>query len=105
MTPPLLDDMGDFNEPYRDTVAFRIGNEVHRHTTRLEVLEASLNHAIAEHEVITRNINQLCERFQHHEEEQHTAQHKLMVIIILTLLSATGGLIVLTVQSLVSIAK
>jgi hypothetical protein len=29
----------------------------------------------------------------------------LMLVIILTLLSATGGLIVLTVQSLVTIAK
>jgi hypothetical protein len=50
-------------------------------------------------------MKQLCERFQHHEEDQHAAQHKLMLVIILTLLSATGGLIVLTVQSLVSIAK
>ncbi len=103
--PPLLDDNGDFNQPYQDTVAYRIGSEVHRHTTRLELLEARMNHAAEEHESLTHLIERHCERFERHEEEQHAAQHKLLIVIILTLLSATGGLIVLTVQSLVSIAK
>lgn len=102
---PTYDDMAEFNEPARETVAYRIGSEVHRHTTRLELLEAKLNHAIAEHDIITGNLSRLEAHCRRHEEEQNTAQHKLLIIIILTLLSATGGLIVLTVQSLVTIAK
>lgn len=104
MTPPY-DDLAEFQEPARETVAYRIGSEVHRHTTRLELLEERLNRALVEHETMNREREQLCNRFQAHEEEQHHAQHRLMLVIILTLLSATGGLIVLTVQSLVTIAK
>ena len=104
MSPPY-DDLAEFQEPARETVAYRIGSEVHRHATRIELLEERLNRALVEHETMNREREQLCNRFQHHEEEQHATQHKLLVIIILTLLSATGGLIVLTVQSLVTIAK
>ncbi|MCC7280598.1 MAG: hypothetical protein IT487_20100 [Chromatiaceae bacterium] len=104
MSPPY-DDLAEFQEPARETVAYRIGSEVHRHTTRLELLEERLTRALAEHETMNREREQLSNRFQAHEEEQHHAQHRLMLVIILTLLSATGGLIVLTVQSLVTIAK
>jgi endonuclease YncB( thermonuclease family) len=38
MSPPY-DDLAEFQEPARETVAYRIGSEVHRHTTRLELLE------------------------------------------------------------------
>ena len=102
---PAYDDMAEFQEPARETVAYRIGSEVHRHTTRLELLEALHQQSKEERDELKATMKQLCERFQHHEEDQHAAQHKLMLVIILTLLSATGGLIVLTVQSLVTIAK
>jgi hypothetical protein len=105
MSPLPQDESGSFEVPFQDTVAYRIGSEVHRHSTRLELLEARLSHALEEHGILQRNIDQQHERFERHEAEQHTAQHKLMIVIILTLLSATGGLIVLTVQSLVTIAK
>jgi hypothetical protein len=104
MSPPY-DDLAEFQEPARETVAYRIGSEVHRHTTRLELLEERLNRALLEHETMNKEREQLSARFQHHEAEQNATQHKLLVIIILTLLSATGGLIVLTVQSLVNITK
>lgn len=102
---PSHDDLAEFNEPARETVAYRIGNEVHRHATRIELLEERLNRALQEHEHLNREREQLCRRFEAHEEHQNQAEHKLMLIIILTLLSATGGLIVLTVQSLVNYAK
>ena len=60
--------------------------------------------AISEHHLITGNVSRLAAHCRRHAEEQNTAQHKLLIII-LTLLSATGALIVFTVQSLVTIAK
>jgi hypothetical protein len=59
MSPPY-DDLAEFQEPARETVAYRIGSEVHRHTTRLELLEERLNRALVEHETMNKEREQLC---------------------------------------------
>jgi hypothetical protein len=105
MSPPY-DDLAEFQEPARETVAYRIGSEVHRHTTRLELLEERLNRALVEHETMNREREQLSATASRPTKPNSTPPStSLMLVIILTLLSATGGLIVLTVQSLVTIAK
>lgn len=95
----MNDDLPDFNDPYRDTVAYRIGSQVHRHETRIELIEHDLRQLHDDQDQMKIALKECHERGTRFEAEVNLSQRKLLGFIILTLLSATGGLIVLTVQS------
>lgn len=92
----------ELKSPFQDTAAYRIGTEVHRHSTKLEIMEHDRLQLAGEIVAIKTSLKELMEHLKNHEHEDHYSQRRMLGFIILTLLSATGGLIVLTVQSLVT---
>jgi len=85
------------------SIAQRLQTELHRHTTRIELIDHALKQAHADQREIRDCMKELMDRFLKHEIQEHENQRRTLSFIILTLLSATGGLIVLTVQSIVTI--
>lgn len=101
MTPEIR----ELEEPFRDTVSYRIGSEVQRHATRLELIEHDrmlANIEIKEIEVI---IKEIVDHARRHEIEDYAMQRRLLGIVIMALLSAVGGLVILAVQSALSFVK
>ncbi len=94
-----LDQCAGLEEPFRDTAAYRIGSQVHRHETRIELIEYDLRQLHDDQDQMKITLKEFHEHCNRFEAEVNLSQRKLLGFIILTLLSATGGLIVLTVQS------
>ena len=89
------DPLDPLDTPHRESAAYRRDTQVHDHETRLQLLE----HEVAK---LARCEREVERHLAAHERDDAVRQQKFLMTMVLTILSATGGVLVMLFQLLTS---